>query len=148
MSNNILKEKDIDRCFDLCQFRPDYIKKYTFSFIDKYGWSLLVELLIKDEIENNWNGHKLDWKIITDVLVEYLDNSKHEEAIKKAMPSYIVSKKTTSSERAKAKNIFAKYMCFKLFGKKQIKKGKNTYKLYRKFMYDKRTISNFKKSHD
>lgn len=89
----------------------------------------LIQLLEYDLIFNGWENRAVNWDVVTQTIFHLLADPRFSDLMKKYLPQ-IKSSSTCKTERAKARNIIAKYLSSILFGKKD--KYSNTYQQYRK----------------
>jgi len=98
-------------------------------FISAGSWKDIIQMLSYDIQYHGWENRQLDWDKFSSVIIGGLENEKTSNLVKKYLPSIRANGKCITVE-SQADNIIAKFICGKIFGKKD-ERGV-TYKKYRK----------------
>ena len=125
-----LKHEGIMRMIWLHFKAPDTFWKNISIFISIGSWKDIITMLSYDLQYNGWKDKKLDWDKFGNLILSGLENKNTSELLKKYLPSIKANSNCTTLE-SQADNIIAKWICFILFGNKDLESYIN-YKKYRK----------------
>ncbi len=128
-----LRAEFFSRMMWLAVYHPNTFKKNLPLFVAAGSWDDIFEMLRIDlAYEHDGNKYKraLDWKFITNFIINGLNDENQSELIKKYLPN-IKAAKFCTTKRSQHNNYIAKYLAKLLFYKKN-EDGTETSK---EFMY-------------
>jgi len=123
-----LKHESIMRMIWLHQKDESLFWKNIGLFLSAGSCKDLIVMLRADLVYHDWSGSILNWSRFGDLLLSLLENDKTVNLMKKYLPQIRSNSQVTTIE-AEANNQIAKWICSRLFGKKN---DGRTYKKYRK----------------
>lgn len=111
-------------------------QKATFAaniayFIQAGSWKDIICLMVKDLLDNSWDGRKLDWLFLRSVLAAGLVNESSVDDVRAILPSIKIASELTT-DVAKATNTIGKFLVIGYIGKPDKEGDFSSYKKYRK----------------
>ena len=126
-----LRHEGIFRMMWLAVYHPKTFWKNIYLMVAVGGWKDIVTMLSYDLQYNKWEGRKLDWSQMGQLLMAGLENPRTTNLVKKYLPQIQANSKCKTLE-AQADNMIAKWLCSLLFGGKAEANTAGNYRRYRK----------------
>jgi hypothetical protein len=123
-----LKNEGIFRMLWIAINYPEVFARNVALFIAAGSWKDIIQMMSLDLQYHKWEGKKLDWNFLGQVIVAGLENKNTVNLVKKYLPNIKASSKCTTLE-SQADTIIGKYLSKCLFGNKE---GHSNYKKYRR----------------
>lgn len=98
-------------------------------FIAAGSWKDIITMMSYDVQYHGWDKRKLDWDQFGLMIMAGIENDETSDLVKKYLPQIKPNNKCKTLE-AQADNVIAKFICAKIFGKKD--ENGVTYRQYRK----------------
>lgn len=119
-----MRHEGIMRMLWLAMYYPDTFFKNLFVFICAGSWKDLFTMLSLDLQYHGWDGRRLRWNVIRDVLVYAMQTDTLKNLVMKYLPTIRARSKCTTIE-SQADTTIGKWICSSLFD--------GNYKAYRIF---------------
>ena len=124
-----LKHEGIMRMLWIAIHHPNVFHKNLPLFISAGSWKDIITMLSLDLQFHGWEGKKLDWGKMTDIILAGIKNPNTTDLVLKYLPQ-IRAKRSCTTIEAQANTLVGKAICYRLFGKKS--NDGEQYKNYRK----------------
>lgn len=126
-----LKHEGIFRMIWLAVNKKATFWKNIHLFVAAGSWKDIITMLQYDLVYNGWEGKKLDWDNMGQLILAGLENPRSSNLLKKYLPQIRANSACTTVD-AQADNMIAKWICSLIFGTKGEKVDSTKYKAYRK----------------